>query len=247
MGKKYKRSPIIEALCEIQFGADSAGDFSTPGRVYDKVKDIFPKSQQPRQVNVGIFAVQPMLPNPTAIIPLMQFLQEDEKTLMQVGTQILAVNRLKPYTSWAEFLPLIEKAFKAYSEVVEPKSIHRITLRYINRIEFPAQALSIEQFFGLYPYIGASFPEQYSDFSVGVQFPYEDEKEVLGVQLTSVNAEGQDVLPVILDLSYQLLKPETIAVDEVLGWVNVAHDRIEQTFEASIKDPLRQMFEEATS
>ncbi len=246
MGKKYKHSPIIEALCEIQFGADSAGDFSTPGRVFDKVKDVFPKSRQPRQVNIGIFA-SPPLPNPSAIIPLMQFLQEDEKTLMQVGTQILAINRLQPYTSWAEFLPLIEKAFRAYSEVVEPKSVHRVTLRYINRIEFPAQAMHLEDFFELYPAVGKNFPENYAAFNAGIQIPYQDGNEVLGVQLASANADGPDSLPVILDLSYQLLKPEVIAVDEVLGWVNVAHDRIEEIFEASIKEPLRQMFEEVTS
>jgi uncharacterized protein (TIGR04255 family) len=174
----------------------------------------------------------------------MQFLCEDERALIQVGPHLLAVNHLKPYSSWPEFLPLIKKGFEAYCDVVDSKSIHRVSLRYINRIEVAGQSIELEDYFKFRPFVGPSLPQDFGPFIVGIQVPYEDSRDVLKLLLTSASAETPDTAAVILDLDYFLVKPGEVALDNVFEWVDVAHNRVEDAFEACITDQLRQMFEE---
>jgi len=44
-GRKYRKPPVVEALCEIYF-AGSNWDETVPGRFYDRVKDNFPVKRQ---------------------------------------------------------------------------------------------------------------------------------------------------------------------------------------------------------
>lgn len=76
--------------------------------------------------------------------------------------------------------------------------------------------------------------------------PYEDSRDILRLQLTSASEETPDTAAVILDLDYFLAKPGEVALEGVFEWVDAAHDRVEDAFEACITDRLRQMFEEVT-
>ena len=69
----------------------------------------------------------------------MQFLQEDEGAMVQVGPNLVAVNHLKPYSNWETFKQMIARSLEAYKKVADPQAINRIGLRYINRIEIPDQ------------------------------------------------------------------------------------------------------------
>lgn len=46
MGKRYKSSPVIEAICEFQFEPDPSWDFTILGLVFDFIKDQFPIRNQ---------------------------------------------------------------------------------------------------------------------------------------------------------------------------------------------------------
>jgi len=246
MGRRYENPPIVEALCEFQFEPDSPWDLVMPGLVYEKVRDTFSKRRQVKQLAVGISAGPEGVEQQVRTTDRMQFLREDEKAFVQVGPHLLAVNHLKPYSSWQEFLPLIKKGFGAYCDVVDPKKIHRIGLRYINRIEVAGQGIELEDYFEFRPFAGPSLPQEFGRFLVGIQVPYEDSRDILRLQLTSASVETPDTAAVILDLDYFLAKPGEVALEGVFEWVDAAHDRVEDAFEACITDRLRQMFEEVT-
>ena len=244
MGSKYKNPPIIEALCEFQFAPDSPWDLVKPGLVYEKVRDTFPKRRQARQLSVGISASREGVEQEVRTTDRVQFLREDEKALVQVGPHLLAVNHLKPYPSWQEFLPLIERGLRAYCDVVGPESIHRVGVRYINRFEVAGQRFELEDYVEFRPFVGPNLPKEHGPFIVGIQVPYEGSRDILKIQLTSARVETLDTAAMMLDLDYFLAKPGEIALDNVLEWVDAAHNRIEEAFEACITDRLRQMFEE---
>jgi uncharacterized protein (TIGR04255 family) len=42
------------------------------------------------------------------------------------------------------------------------------------------------------------------------------------------------------------MKPGEGALDDIIEWLDIAHSRIEETFEACITDQLRHIFEEVT-
>lgn len=242
MGRRYKNPPIVEALCEFRFDPDSPWDLTMPGLIYEKVRDTFPKRHQVKVVDVGI---APQTLGRVRATDRVQFLDEDEKALIQISPHFLAVNHLEPYPSWEEFLPLIESGLEAYRGVADPKDIHRIGLRYINRIEFAEQRIDLEDYFEFYPFVGPKLPQLFGPFIVGIQVPYDD-RHILKLSLTMAHTETPNTIAVALDLDYSLVKPGEVALDNVFEWLSVAHDRIEDAFEACITDRLRQIFGEVT-
>jgi len=244
MGKKYRNPPIIEALCEFRFEPGPPWDLAIPGLVYEKVRDDFPKRRQARAFETSISAGPKGVEQEVRTLYRMQFLREDEKALIQVGPNLLAVNHLKPYPTWQEFLPLIQKGFDAYRDAAAPKGIRRIGLRYINRIEIPGQRIELEDYFEFRPFVGPRLPQEFGPFIVGIQVPYEDSRDTLRLQLANASVETPNTVAVILDLDYFLTRPGKVSLDNVFEWVDVAHSRVEEAFEACITDRLRQMFEE---
>ncbi len=246
MSRKYKNSPISEAVCEFQFGQDSPWDLTVPGLVYEKVRTAFPKRSQIARVTLGISADAGGIGQQLGAVPIMRFLSEDEKLLIQVGTHLLSVNHLKPYSSWQNFLPVIQDGFKAYREVASPKSIHRIGLRYINTIQITGQSIDLEDYFEFRPYVGPNLPQTIGPFTLSVQLPFEGSRDILNLRLASLAGISSEVATIILDLDYFLAQPGKVELDKVFTWVDSAHTHVEEIFEACITDKLRQTFEEET-
>jgi len=244
MGKRYRKPPVIEALCEIRFEPSSPWDMAIPGLVYAEIRDTFPKRRQSRTLEVATDIGSANVHQQVLTVDRMQFLREDERALVQVGRNILAVNHLKPYPTWAEFLPLIRQALDAYLEVAKPKGIHRVGLRYVNHIEIPGERMGLEQYFEFRPFIGERLPQEVGWFNLGVMVHFEKARDALRLQLASAIAQKSNSVAVILDLDYLLAQPGAVSQENVLQWLEDAHDHVEEAFEACVTDRLRQMFEE---
>lgn len=247
MGRKYENAPIIEAVCEFQFPPSSEWDPTVYGLVFEQVKGRFPKKRKTRQLAVSLSPEQEGVRRQVQASDRLQFLSVDDKALVQVGENLLAVNRLKPYLSWQHFLPLIKEGFDAYCSSAKPKELQRIGLRYINRIELSGQRLELGDYFEFYPHVGPSLPQEHGPFLVGIQVPYARGRDLLKIELASVDAEQPEHQAMRLDLDYFLVRAGDVNIGQALGWVIEAHDRIEGAFEACIKDTLRERFREAVA
>jgi uncharacterized protein (TIGR04255 family) len=243
MGRKYSKSPIIEAVCEFRF---EPGEWNGTifGLVWEEVRIPFPKRQDVQQFD---FQVVPMPQGAQQRVfqqPGTKYLREDEKLSMLVGPAVMNVSHLAPYSSWGEFKPLISLAFRAYVTKAEPKSLRRIGLRYINKVELPGEKVELEDYLQFHPFLGPTLPEDHASFIVGVEFPYEQNRDVLRLQLASVPPEKEAHLALMLDLDYFTLVPNSVplAEDQVSRWLELAHSRVEEVFEACIKDSLRARF-----
>ncbi len=246
MGRKYRNPPIVEAICEFRFEPGTPWDMAIPGLIYEKIKDSFPKRRQVQEVETSIVVGPEGVEHKVTPIDRMQFLREDEKALIQVGPNLLAVNHLKPYPTWQKFLPLIRQGVDAYVGAASPKGIHRVGLRYINRIEIPVARVELEDYFEFRPFVGAGLPQDYGAFIVGIQIPFEDSRDALRLQLASAAVEIPSTVAVILDLDYFLAQPGGVPIEQVFEWIEIAHCHVERVFEACVTDRLRQMFEEVT-
>ena len=246
MRKKYKNPPLIETLCEFYFAPEVSQDFENVIHLLnEKIQTHFPKKFrlqfQASQINID------NLGTPTVteqLLPLVRFQSSNEQVLIQLGQNLLTINHLKPYTSWEEFLPSVEMGFNAYREVVKPLSIHRIALRYINRIEFARNRIGLEDYFELRPFIGQKLLQDISAFNLGIQIPHEKARDALNIQMASIDSGSPNSVALMLDLTYSLVRLEAISFDTVNEWLTIAHNHIEDAFEACITDQLRKLFEE---
>lgn len=246
MVRKYKHPPIVEALCEFQFIPSQPWDITIPGLLYDRINNEFPVKQQRRKVKVG-FDLRPKeggLEQEVKISQLMQFFRPDKSALVQVGLDLLTINLLKTYTTWENFKLLILTNLKVYQDIAKPKGFKRIGLRYINRIDFDKEPIELSDYFNYYPFIPPKLPQKHSGFNVSVNIPYEEDRDLLILTLKSIPSKKPGVLSLLLDFDYIMVKPESIPINKSTDWIEGAHSIIENSFESSITDNCRNLFEE---
>lgn len=77
-------------------------------------------------------------------VQALQFLQDDEKQLVQVRVNGFSFNRLSPYSTLDDYLPEIERTWRLYVDLCKPVQVRMIRLRYINRILLPHAAGKVE-------------------------------------------------------------------------------------------------------
>ena len=172
------------------------------------------------------------------------FISEDGKSLIQVGSHLLAVSCLKPYPTWTGFKPKIEEAFVALDDIIKIKGLQRIGLRYINRIEVPSKSLHLEEYFEFRPFLGPGLPKTFSNFVLGCQFQFFEGRDTSKVQLGGAVPERPENAGFLLDLDYSTSQPQTVAPQQVMEWVANAHNELEGIFEGCITDRLRVIFQE---
>lgn len=245
MTRKYKKCPIIEALCEFQFTSKEQWDFTIPGLIYEKVKNKFPIKQQ----QIGIeMQFQPtekgfehkVEPAP----PRTQFYRKNKRALIQVAPDLFVINHLKPYTSWAKFKPMILDNLKIYRTVAKPQGFKRIGLRYINKINIKERSVKLKDYFTFYPATPPKLPQEYRGFISRVEISYFDDRDRLLITIGTTQPEKPNITSIILDMDYIMNEPETISTDSLNEWIEEAHSTIKTTFEACITDKCRDLLEE---
>lgn len=244
MSRKYKNPPIVEAVCEFQFDPQGDWDIAMPGLIYERVQNPFKTRKAAKHVNIEVTSGESGIQQQVQPTERIQFIRDDGNALIQVGPHLLTINHLKPYPSWEDFLPLIKQGFEAYHEVASPEKLARIGLRYINRIEIPSQEVDVQHYFRFVPHVEDDLAEQINAFIIGIQVTYDKGRDALRVQLANASARQPSYSDFILDLDYGLLEAEQLALSNAFQWVETAHSRIEDAFEACIREPLRDLFEE---
>lgn len=244
MPRRYQNPPIVEALCDFRFRPTADWDLTIPGLFYERVKDLFPeKRQQPHSLQLRIEGSPRGLVPDFAVESRLQFLSLDNAELFQVGKDLLTANRLKPYTSWEEFLPTIRLGYETYCDVANPSGLQRIGLRYINLIPIHSDLAELSEFFNLHPAVGQGLPRSFYGFSLATEFSYPNSPDHLRVLLTSTQLSSPTDAEVVLDLDYFLPDAESIPIGDVFNWVESAHTQVENSFESIITDRLRYLFQ----
>ncbi len=247
MGRLYENPPVIEAICEFRFKAGQEWDWTIPGLIYDKVKKDFPKKRQQGsfQFQFQVDAQQKAEASQGGI-SRMQFLHENDDALLQVGPDLLVINQLKPYPTWKVYKEMILKALDVYRQIAQPNAFIRIGLRYINRIDVPKSQAQIEDYLLAIPQVPEPIPQLFATWVQRVEIPFEDTNGLLALQSGSIQQPQHKELAFLLDLDFSTLRAESVTLDSALVWIEQAHDRVEQAFEASITDKTRELFKEVS-
>lgn len=240
----YTNPPITEVICEFRFTPDTEWDITVPGLMYSDIKDTFPKKDNRVIQNVEI----PSQGSDKKEVVVQQsnravFLTEDGNTQIQIASRLLAITRLKPYTTWEDFNANVEHAHSKLSKNVDIRGVQRIGLRYINQIEIPLSSVDLEDYFEFRPELGRRLSTtSLVEFIIGCVQPYADGRDLCRIQLRSAIPTSPDSVAFTLDLDYFLAKSGEIMPDQALSWVDDAHRKIDEIFEGCIKEPLREIF-----
>jgi uncharacterized protein (TIGR04255 family) len=246
VGTFYKKPPVAEAIAEFRFPPGSEPDLAVPGLVYERLKAHFPKARAAIGLEASVEANQGVIQQRFAQTPRLQLLTPDERVVVQVSPNWMAVNHLPPYDSWEKYAPIIDKAFDAYVKSASVTTVLGLSLRYANQIQLGglASSVGIEQFFTVYPRLeGEAILE--SNFRLGFQFPRDDSKGILQIEMAP--AEGPGGRSIQFDIAYFHSGAAPVEVSAVRAWLTKAHEEVEAFFERAIRDSLREHFGGKTS
>lgn len=76
----------------------------------------------------------------------LRFRSADEKHIAQFNRDGFVFSRLEPYTDWQQLSSEGLKPWKVFKDLAQPVEIHRIGLRFINRILLPQGELRFEDY-----------------------------------------------------------------------------------------------------
>ncbi len=202
---KLLHPPIVEAVLDIDCDMPPTFDLTALEKTsreafpsqYPKVRTQFLEEHQIEQK-----ADQPIQFSARRRLQAFQFLQEDEKQLVQIRMQGFSFNRLAPYASLDNYLPEIERAWGLFVSIASPVQIRAVRLRYINRILLPLTDGRVE--LEDYLKVGPRLPDEDRLRFAGFLNQYTAVEMDTGLQVTVVltsQTPENDKIPIIFDIS----------------------------------------------
>lgn len=238
-GVRFKKPPLIEALCELRFRKTNVNPNIVLGRFYEKIEQDFPTIETHRGIGVQ---AEEELPSPTIFMEeRTRFISKDETKLIQIGPGLLVINHLKPYNNYLTFKNLIEKTVNIYYEIAKPEELIHLGLRYINKIDMRSDQ-SLEDTFRIGFIIPSSFKSFPDPYFLRLEFSYCFGRDRLIVILATAHPHEDYSSAAMLDFDYTLVSPEGIN-GNMFKWMDEAHDNIEEAFHTCLDNSVLASFE----
>ena len=236
-----EKSPIVEAVCEFKLELRRKITEELVSEIHNQVMSDFPIRKLQKvitEVQIG----QAQEENSPVLGEKEFHLFEGENFSVRLQQDTVSIHVLKPYPSWDKFQPKIHKIYDAVNSCAEIVGIKRIGLLYVDHIVFEENNIQLIDYINFYPTYVPGFPEDLLNFSVGVDFSYENGRDICSVKLFGVPPAKESPLSLMLVTDYSLVKPDEISLDSVYNWLDEAHAKSGKIFESCITDKSREMF-----
>jgi uncharacterized protein (TIGR04255 family) len=173
-------------------------------------------------------------------------LSSDEKRILQARVDGFTFSQLAPYDTWETLRNEAQKLWQVYSSVTQPKTIQRVAVRYINRLDLPIDAsgsLDFKDYLRTVPEISPHLPQGLSDYFMQLQIPQPDLQASLILNEAIFPPVTQNIVSVLLDID--LFSTVEFFADHEAAWglLEKFHDRKNEIFEACITDRTRELLQ----
>jgi uncharacterized protein (TIGR04255 family) len=234
MGEKLKAPPLVEAVCQFSFSESAPWDWTLPGRLFDRIGAEFSEKAALEGVEVQL------APGATQVVKApdrLQMKRQDGSAMVQVGPHMLAINQLVPYPGWEAFLDLSMRIYGDYAGVCGHCGLSRIGLRYINQIVLSGDACDLAEYTTLDPPLKGALSRPLAAFYQRYELQHESPPGIL-VHQTGIQKAGSE-RHLMIDLDFGSVGlTGTVPVTGITSWLNAAHERIHETFVASLNPAL---------
>jgi len=214
---KLLKAPIVEAVLDIDCDLPPGRDIATLElSAHDLLRAQYPSV---RRVFIQTHQLVPQPDKPPALsmhqaVQALQFVDQDQRQLVQFRAQGFSFNRLAPYSTLDEYFPEIERTWKIFVAVAGPVQIRIVRLRYINRIllPMPGPKLALDDYLRVGPRLPdedrltfMGFLDQHTAVETGTG-------NLVNIVLTTQMPEN-NMLPLIFDIAV-----ESHGAAEVENW-----------------------------
>jgi uncharacterized protein (TIGR04255 family) len=231
--RTYRTPPLAEVLCEARFSSATPWDWTVPGLIYGRISADFPTKEEQ-----GLFAMQLQVPGQEAAqvtqqgIGRMRFVNEDRSGFVQVGPNLLVVNRLPPYPGWQGFCDVVVAQLENYLAVARPARLERLTLRYLNKVVIPGGQFRLEDYFWAIPGLPLGLEAELNAFAT---LSFEGPAQQLSIGFGTTEGGSPTEAHFLMDLE-ATGEPGTLDSAAIGQWLDTAHQRIELAFDRSFTE-----------
>lgn len=196
-------APITEAIFDVRVKARAGFDVRDFSKLKSVLAQRFPKVD-PQQGGKVTFQISLKDAQPPILEDLglqgFFYKTDDEKLIAQFRIDGFTLNKLKPYSSWEELLPVAVELWGLYAAIALPETVTRIALRYINYIPLPPALKNFETYLRAAPVVPPELPQSVSAFFSRVTIVEPNEPLAAHiVQVLETNPTNQGVT-LILDI-----------------------------------------------
>lgn len=242
MAIQYENAPIREALIDIRVKLPASVTLQLLESIHDRVRHKYPGKKKRIYVEgqfsagdeVGAVAKQTTMG--------LVFSSKDGKQVFQARLDGFTFSRLRPYGNWPELRDEGRRLWDIYREVVDPKKVTRVAVRYINQVDIPLPAIDYKDYFRTTPEVSPDLPQALGGFFMQLRFPQADFGGLLVLTQMAVPPPGPDTNSVILDLDVFKEEADTVSDEEVWGLLEKLRNRKNEFFEGCITDKTRELF-----
>lgn len=176
MANQYQllqNAPITEALIDIRANTADVVRVEELDRLAEDLKTDFP-NKEIRRVELLELNIKKQEKTTKFIdkgISGYVLRSEDGCNVLQLMKDRFTFSRLKPYLDWEHLKSAARPLWLKYSNSIEAVQVNRIAVRYINKIEIPANLKDFKEYFTAPPEIPEGVPQGLSSYLTKLVIP----------------------------------------------------------------------------
>ncbi len=240
ISQAYSSPPITEAVISVVF--DSNINKKTIDSANVKFQRYYSKSDSLSHVNVNLDMAnhQSKIDQQDSGYRLST---EDMTQLLLLQESSFTVSQRAPYPGWDVFFDRFVRDWKVWKRVVKHKKIKRIGVRYINRLDIPAEEATVvdEEYLNFYPKI----PEVFSPligYKLQCALPLESGTSQLQLNSAVVPSPLLGHISIILDQDIIRLVDVPQKDEDIFKLLSDIRHQKNEVFESCITEKARRLF-----
>ncbi|MGE7469777.1 TIGR04255 family protein [Bosea sp. NPDC003192] len=239
MAQGYAKAPITEAT--VEFRLSEALTDRELSRLGARFKKGNWKSDDLAEISVRVGVTSEILQNPIGH----KYTSADGRYVIQQLRKSLVVSRNAPYCGWDDYIAFVRDQYSRWRKVIGHKSIERIGVRYINRIDIPfdgKEHIDPQDYFRFLPRNLEILDAPPLGWHAQVLSTHSTNR--ISVTLTTATVEPVliDHISVLLDCDmYRFRVDVPQADDQIWSFLDLVRESKNEIFEACITDSTRQL------
>jgi uncharacterized protein (TIGR04255 family) len=240
----YDKAPITEALIDIRVELSSQMRFEELHGIRQYVSHDYPR-EETRNLGEGIIQFGPSVQASAQQKPwALMFRNRNNNQVLQVRLDGFTFSRLEPYEDFEHLRDEARRLWDIYRELIHPKKITRIAVRYINQLNLPGERVEPEDYLNTFPHIPEELPPELRDFGpflMNLRMLQPDLNGVMVINEGNTLPKTPDTVPIVLDLDLFVENPSVTNEQELWALFDKLRARKNLYFEACITDKTREL------
>jgi len=239
--KHYTKTSITEAVIDLRVEIPSEVTLSTLRSLQSSVESHYPVCEDVVAFQGQFQAGLSIAATASQSLIGYSFSSSDKKQIFQVRLDGFTFSRLAPYERWESFRDEARRLWDIYQVAINPKSVNRVAVRYINRLDLPLPFNDFKDYLRTVPEVSPDLPQGLSDYFMQLQIPQEDLQGMLVLNETLMPPPEDNVVSVLLDID--LFCEVNFPGDKNAQWDLLEQLRVRknEVFEACITDRTRRL------